>query len=78
MDNMTVSVLTMQWMDNARLVSGMQWNGQVAGLGGWVADWATQNSVFILFGVMGERARPNITNSLYLNPTPPDISVADI
>ena len=42
-----------------------------------VARWRLR-SVFILFGVMGERARPNITNSLYLNPTPPGISVGDI
>ena len=47
--------------------TGMQW------IGGWLVG-----IVFILFGVMGERARPNITNSLYLNPTPPGISVADI
>ena len=67
MDNMTVSVL--QWMDNARLVCNGWVAGRLAGL---------HRTVFILFGVMGERARPNITNSLYLNPTPPGISVGDI
>ena len=66
MDNMTVSVLTMQWMDNARLV-GMQL------LGGW----AQHNSIYIIW-CYGREGATKYHDSLYLNPTPPGISVADI
>ena len=65
MDNMTVSVLTMQWMDNARLVC----NGSVAG--------TQHNSIYIIW-CYGREGATKYHDSLYLNPTPPGISVADI
>ena len=63
MDNMTVSVLTMQWMDNPRLVCSVVVAGQLC--------------IYIIW-CYGREGATKYHDSLYLNPTPPGISVADI
>ena len=52
MDNMTVSVLTMQWMDNTRLV-GMQWLG-----GG--------SDQYLYYLVLWARGRDQISRIVYI------------
>ena len=43
----------------------------------WIGGSATQNSIYIIW-CYGREGATKYHDSLYLNPTPPGISVADI